>query len=154
MAICATGFVVGAVVFTTFHLRQSAARTDLRNDGVEAPVEWRSFIERDERRLNPNTGKYDSYADDQIEFGFRLGDGMTTSATQPIAADRYARLGTLDDLSVLYLPSDPAGAELLADGEFVANSVPYWAFAAVCAVLALCAGGIAYSSSRPTDVVR
>lgn len=148
MAICATGFVVGAVVFTVLQLRQSTDRSELRDDGVEAPVEWRSFVEQDERRLNPNTGKYDSYSDDRIEFGFRLGDGTATSAIQPIAADRYASLGTLDDLTVLYLPADPAGAELLDDGEFVANSVPYWAFAGVCAVLALCAGGIAYSSSR------
>lgn len=152
MMICATGFLVGAVVFTVLQLRQSADRAELRDDGIEVPVEWRSFVERDERRLNPNTGRYDTYSDDRIEFGFRLEDGSETSATQPIAADRYDRLGALDDLSVLYVPGDPGGAELLDDGDFVANTVPHWVFAALCAVLALCAGGIAYWSSRRADV--
>jgi hypothetical protein len=153
MMICATGFFVGAVLFTVLQLRQSAERAELRNDGVEAAVEWRSFIERDERRLNPNTGRYDTYSDDRVEFGFRLGDGAQSSATQPIAADRYAELGALDELSVLYMPDDPDGAELLDNGEFVANTVPFWAFAALCAALAACAGGIAYSSSRrPAEV--
>jgi len=149
MGTCSAFFAVGLVVFASLHVDQWRTRAGLLGEGVASPVTAISFIEQNERRLNPNTSRYDDYSDDQVEFTFVLGDGREFSALQPIAEDRYDELGPLDELSALHLTGDPDGAELLQADEFVANRVPYWAFAAISALLALACGVIAWSSSRP-----
>ena len=149
MGVCAVFFVGGFVVCVVLQVRQSSVRSDLRSDGIEVPVEARSFLEQDARRLSPNTGEFTRYSDDQVLFTFRDSDGREVTGIQPIAEDRYNELGLISELTAVYLAGNPDDAELLQNGDFVANVVPYWIFAAIAGLLALGSAVSAYFSSRP-----
>ena len=150
MGACAVGFAVGFVVFVVAQVQQSSLRSELRDDGIEVSVESRSFLEQDVRRISPNdaTAAGQIYADDQVLFTFALRDGTEFTGVQPIAENRYDELGPVDGLTAVYLPGDHERAELLQDGEFVADAVPYWIFAVIAGLLALGSGASAYVSSR------
>jgi len=149
MGVVAAAFAVGVVVFAVNHQRQASTRSALSERGIVTAIEQKTFFERDTRRLNPNTGRSDSYSDDQVLYSFVDVDGEEVFVAQPIAEDRYDDLGPISTLTAVYLEEDAEGAELLDDGEFVANAVPYWLFALICAVFAMCSGASALLSTRP-----
>jgi len=151
MGTCAVFFVAGFVVFAIAQARQSSLRSELRSDGIEVSVESRSFLEQDVRRISPNdaTAAGQIYSDDQVLFTFTLRDGTEFTGIQPIAENRYDELGAIDGLTAVYLPGEHESAELLQDGEFVANGVTYWIFAMIAGFLAVGSGASAYLSSRP-----
>lgn len=139
---------VGAVVFGVAHMQETSRRSDLRSVGVEVPVVRVDFVEQDVRRLNPNTGRYDDYSDDQIEFVFDA-SGESYTATQPISRDDFVALRNRSDLTAVYDPADLDGAELLADGEFVAAARPYWLIALIASAMCLWSVWSVMRSIRP-----
>jgi len=142
---------IGFVGLSVAHSQQSSLRSELLGDGIVAEVQGRSFLEQNVRRLSPNnpvgTGRI--YSDDQVLFIFELDDGTEVTGIQPISEDRYDDLGAIGDLTAVYLSGDHENAELMQDGQFVANGVPYLPFAFVVGLLALLSAGVAYRSSRP-----
>lgn len=136
MGVVAIVSAVGAVVFAVAHTQETGRRSDLRAIGIEARVERVDFVEQDVRRLNPNTGLYNDYSDDQIEFVFNV-NGESYTASQPISQDDFVSLQNRSDLTAVYDPGDLGGAELLAAGEFVAVARPYWLIALIAAAMCL-----------------
>ena len=151
MGIVTLAFVVGGLVFAVNQQRQSSTRNALAERGIAVPIEERTFAEQDTRRLNPNTGKFDEFSDDQVLFSFLDIDGNDVVIAQPIAENRYDEFGPISTLTAVYLAEDPEGAELLDEGDFVAHTVPYWLFALLCAAFAVCSGTSAVLSTRPKE---
>lgn len=150
MAAAAAFFAFGAIVFASAQQRQSETRDALVERGVQVPLESRTFLEKDTASVNPNTGVTDRYSDDQVLFSFVLPDGGDVTVAQPMSADRYAELGPISTLSAVFLAEEPESAELLDNGEFAANLIPYTLFALLCGVLALGSAASALSTFRKT----
>lgn len=151
MGVVTLAFVAGGVVFAVNQQRQSSTRNALTERGIAVPIEDKAFVEQDTRRLNPNTGKFDEFSDDQVLFSFLDVDGNDVVIAQPIAENRSDEFGPISSLTAVYLAEDPEGAELLDDGDFVANAVPYWLFALLCATFAAGSGASAVLSTRPKE---
>lgn len=148
MGVVAVVSAIGAVVFGLAHVQETGRRSDLRAIGVEVPVERVDFVEQDVRRLNPNTGLYNDYSDDQIEFVFGV-NGEPFTATQTISRDDFVSLQNRSDLTAVYDPADLEGAELLAAGEFVAFARPYWLIALIASAMCLWSVWSVVRSTRP-----
>lgn len=150
MGAAAVFFAFGAIVFASAQQRQTENRDALVEVGIQVALESRTFVEQDTTGVNPNTGITDRYSDDQVLFSFVLPDGGDITAAQPMSADRYAELGPIFTLSAVYLSGEPENAELLDNGEFAANPIPYTLFALLCGVLALGSAASALSTFRKT----
>ena len=151
MGVVTLAFVVGGVVFAVNQQHQSSTRSALTERGIAVPIDEKTFVEQDTRRLNPNTGKLDEFSDDQVLFSFLDADGNDVVIAQPIAENRYDEFGPISTLTAVYLAENPEGAELLDDGDFVAHAVPYWLFALLCAAFAVGSGASAVLSTRPKE---